>query len=239
MLRKSLEWVGGSVLVYVLVAACSSAVDSQGPDGSDGGATASQGEGEGTGASPAGDGDGSGASSTGHGNSSGGSILDPITDPVPEAEAAEDGERIINRYITTSDGLKKAQGFWDTELEVECTFGVAEDGETRCLPVTSTANVSGYFSDSGCTVPVAAAVVGPCQTSDYAYRYLSPATCAGGQYNIVVYRLENTISSTVYQGTPGNCSEISEGLRDAFDFYSITKVPTSTFAEGSYVNGSN
>lgn len=154
MMRRAVEWFLGSVLVYVVVSACaaSKGVDdlvemasggikammggsdsmagalasgssSSKPDGGNAetGSGATQGEGATN--------QGSGATQ-GEGASGGMSIMNPV----PDANAAEDGTRIVNLYRTTPDGLKTPEGYWDKVLQMRCSFFLAEDGKERCIP---------------------------------------------------------------------------------------------------------
>lgn len=175
--------------------------------------------------------DGTGAdNSDGEGATGGTSIIDPV----PEAEAA-DGTRIVNSYWTTADGLKTPVGFFDKDLSVQCYFYPAEDGKQRCIPA---GNVSvTYFQDSGCTVPVGHASKTACASS-YAQRLISGACSAGMTSGYEIHQVgAQLVSPTIYAGTPEACSQLTGTIYDNYNYYPLTKVPATTFAEGTLVQG--
>jgi hypothetical protein len=61
------------------------------------------------------------------------------------------GARLRARVLDAGGVAVAFQGFRDRELESNCEIQMAEDGEYRCLPVTSGAI---YFLDPSCTHPV-------------------------------------------------------------------------------------
>lgn len=126
--------LGGSIAIYVVMAAC----------------------GAGGGSPTAASGDGGGASSGAVGDGSGsGSLLDVLTDPVSEAQADpnQSGTRLKLNYYAGADGSKQvAASMHDTMLNVDCYFQTAVDGTTRCLPLGTATN---YYSDANCTQPLA------------------------------------------------------------------------------------
>lgn len=116
-------------LVYAVMAACSSGVDTGSdrtstPTGSSGGTS-------------------SGATSSGS--------------PVPNAMADEwwsPGSRLKVRYVETEDGAKQFLGWFDTKRGESCVLYTYPDGSMRCLP-TLDAIVGTYFSDPACATPLA------------------------------------------------------------------------------------
>lgn len=147
MFRRALEWFGGSVLVYALVAACAGAdLDGTG-DASSGGADGDGGGKSGMGAS--------GSGGTGSGNSPGSTGGTSMMNPVPDALAfPESGSRLRVQTIEGADGSANviAGQFYDSELEETCSPGRAADGVTRCLP--SSVALGGFFADAGCSTRV-------------------------------------------------------------------------------------
>lgn len=255
MMRRAVEWFLGSVLVYVFVAACaaSKGVDDLVEMASGGikaiiGGSDSMAGALGSGASQSPDGgkaetgsgatQGSGATNQGSGatqgeGASGGMA---IMNPVPEADAAEDGTRIVNLYRTTPDGLKTPAGyeFWDKELDLKCTFALAEDGKERCVPPFES-SVGSYFGDSGCSVPVGFSSKGLCPK--YGYAGTAPTTCGQGTaYRYTFYQI-GAKTSTVYQKSGDTCVEVAPSTHETADFYSVAKIAPTTFAEGSVVQG--
>lgn len=86
----------------------------------------------------------------------------PEVDAKPRADVGETGgTRLKRRWIVADDGTREAAGLFDSELGVRCSFGVAADGELRCLPTSddlrvlplpTSANDPGvFYLDAECT----------------------------------------------------------------------------------------
>jgi hypothetical protein len=61
------------------------------------------------------------------------------SDGVPPGDVyaiSHGGTRLKARFVTTTDGLHAFDGWFDTARSERCAFGVASDGEVRCLPFT-------------------------------------------------------------------------------------------------------
>lgn len=74
-------------------------------------------------------------------------------DPPGATEPTETpGSRLRRVWLTAEDGTRQAvHAVWfDSALETECSFTLAGDGTTRCLP-TAGASTVGFFSNSACT----------------------------------------------------------------------------------------
>lgn len=247
MIRKTLEWFGGSIVVYVLVAACAGAgalddSDEQQVTTLPGAPIDTDGDGEPDGLDTDGDGiiDMPMPMSVANGDGDG-SILDPILDPVPEASAAEDGTRIVNRYRTTLGGLKTPDSsgqFWDTEREEICRFLPTANGD-RCLPYSPYVDLTihFYYSDSSCTISLAHQVYG-CASPRYASRAVSTGTGDSCTPNSTYeyYEVGAIHTGTAYRDSGGTCTETS--LNAAITYYAVgARIPDTDFAEGSFQNG--
>lgn len=203
MIKKSLEWFGGSVVVYVLVAACAG-------HGKDDGVTGSN--------------NGGASGPVDSGNLTGGKGNGSILDPVPEAEAAEDGSRLKVMRIASADGLKvPTGGVWDSQLNIECFRSMAEDGAFRCLPRLRM-NILNLFADSGCTQAVSS--WDQCDSAP--------------EYMVNSYRDNNCIVSRIWRTGPevdkvyvksGNDCIEAVGQSDYRHFRVGAAVPASSFAE--------
>lgn len=248
MIRRSIEWFLGSVVVYLCVAACAAGGGIEGMMqmatgglaamlGGDQGSGAEGSDGQGAESSGAQASDGSGAmGADGEGATGGVSIIDPV----PNADAAEDGTRIVNLYRTTTDGLKTAEGYFDKELGVRCSFAVAEDGKERCLPPYQAAVSTTYFSDSGCTVPLAASSKSVCPA--YAYFGQQDATLcssAVNAYKYLFYQIGTKQTAGVYQKSSSTaaCTEADATVYESADFYQVTKLDPASFVEGTLGQG--
>ena len=187
--KEALRTVAGSIVVYVIVAACSGAGDVSRPGAPD-------------------------ASSVG----------DALTGPVPDAKAdegASSGSRLkANRYVG-SDGSSQFVGtFHDTQLNVDCTFQKASDGMTRCVPTSTGVTAYGlFFTDAGCTVPVAsAAPCAPAPTQVAVGMSTGMCTSTSTTYSIgPVYS-----GPLLYEGGPSACIKVAPLA--GYTYYSVGAV---------------
>jgi hypothetical protein len=111
--------------------------------------------------------------------------------------ATQDGSRLKARYLVASDGARSPTGTWnDTKLGADCTFQVAIDGQTRCLPGSLQSGYWGIqYSDAACLKAVAVWVVSanaacPNETPlplDLYGRVDVPKTCVGAPATTVAY----------------------------------------------------
>jgi hypothetical protein len=254
-MREALKFVGGSVVVYVVMAACSSsyrvphpeefegAMGGSGPMGNAGApgvgglANASGSGSMGLG----GDNDPTGQMGTagqveGAGGSAGGSgpldagmmdaIADAMTDPVPDASAEESGSRLKARYYVGDDGSKQFAGWYDSERKENCTVMSASDGVLRCLPFTLFASAGSYFSDSNCSSQYFVAAK-PTNTACGT----TPSTGYGytSTCGFTFYTLTPASPSVVYAGTPGACTEVTAPT--TYAFFTGTSIPASSFVK--------
>jgi hypothetical protein len=239
--KETARLVGGSIAVYVIMAACSAASGPNGftPSGQAQGHGSSGGTSSGgtsSGSTPE-DGsggaidDGSGTGSAHDGMASGSSgILDAFTDPVPTASAdsTQSGTRLKASYYVGSDGSKTFSTMHDNQLNVDCSFATASDGTIRCLP-TGGASVGSYYADSGCSQALAYAYV-PCgSTPSYATQYLgSSGRCNG--YMSHLFPVSGAFSGTVYSGAPSSCVATTT----PYSVYSIgSELAPSTFVQAT------
>jgi hypothetical protein len=202
------RYVPGSIVVYLVVAACSAA----GP----------------TGISSSLDGGGGSAD----GSNSGGdapSLLDALTDPVPPASADtnQSGTRLKVKYYAGDDGSKAFAGFYDSQRKEDCSFRTAADGVSRCMPTTN-AVFSGYYADMTCTQPV---VVVPAGCSTPTYVLQTDVSC-----NPVSDLLSVGVSysgSSIYVLSGTTCTGTSGTGSGAAYFYLGSEVPPSSFVAGT------
>lgn len=229
--KEGLKLVFGSVVVYVVMAACAgggtmSPSDTSAGGGSSGGAVSASGSSSGGNGS-----DGSGSSGGSTGDDSGGtSFLDALTDPVPAAQAdtTQSGSRLKAKYYVGSDGSKQFIGWHDSMLNVDCAFVLASDGTTRCMPYyPEAALIATYFSDSGCTQALALVATG-CTPPIYGSQSQAGmgGACATGFDRILQVGAAYTGAS--YTGAPASC--IATPSPSAYVLYSLgSEVAPSTF----------
>lgn len=210
--REVLRLVVGSVAVYVIVAACS-ANEGIAPSTVKNGSTAT----------------GGATNADGGTSSNGGSLLIAITNPVSDAAAqsATSGSRLKANYYVGTDGSKQFISWHDSQLGVDCSFALASDGTTRCMPVEYNALTGIYFSDSACSQTLAIINKG-CSAPKYAYGGVS--SCSS--YSYIIYQPGSAYTGTLYSGTPSSCSATTSSS-SSYGFYSATVVPPSTFVQAT------
>jgi hypothetical protein len=226
--KEGLKLVFGSVVVYVVMAACASG----GPGSPNGFGPDASGSSGGTGQ----DGSGSSGGGTGPNDSSGAGILDALTDPVPEAKADtnQSGSRLKAKYYVGSDGSKTFFGMHDSMLNVDCYFQPATDGTTRCLPsYPAGALISTFFYDSGCAVPLAYVPKG-CSPATYASQSQTGSGGCATAPSIRMFKLGTAYAGPLYTGSATNCSAQpdagADSLRSSYDISSLgPEVAPSTF----------
>lgn len=122
----------------------------------------------------------------------------------------ESGSRLKLRTLVGTDGSRSPAGWYDSQLEVDCSFGVASDGSTRCLPASAPTI---YFTNSTCTAMLAAA---PCGAPPPPFVAVLDDDCAPGPR---LFRVGNATSpATVYTKSIGGCIE---GGPTGVQFYSV------------------
>lgn len=227
ILREAARLVVGSFAVYVVFAACSAGgnpkqrltVEDRSPDGGlrqarDGGLPRIEG-------------------SAGRGPLPGdGSIIDPIIDPVPPANAEPtDGSRLKAIYRVAQDGAREpvAGLWWDSERGEECTWRRAADGVHRCLP-TALAPGSPLFADASCTQDAVLILRAFCAPGQVPPPYVTStiAECTS-DVRTRVLRLGAT-SPTIYNATAdGTCVDLTATYSPSYVFYLASEVPASGF----------
>lgn len=120
------------------------------------------------------------------------------------------GTRIKMRTLNTPDGARQYVGWHDTSYDVDCTFRLATDDATRCLPNDVAYHVN-LYSDSGCTIPAVLAY--NCNAAPKYIEMQTLTAACGGQgstsYFGAVYTRGAQLS-TVYQNN-GSCAAITIG----------------------------
>ena len=174
--------------------------------------------------SPSGGGTGGGTAQTGTGGT--GSTTTQTT------VSAISGTRLKAYWATAADGSQQFMFLWrDTQLNIDCNFTLAQDGQWRCLP---TAMLATYFSDSSCMTRVGYDL---CATTNHP-GYISVPAAATSSCSVApaptLYGRGAQYTGTVYTGTPSACSDASSFL-SAFSFYALgSAVDVTTFQSASY-----
>jgi hypothetical protein len=211
--KEGLKLVLGSVVVYVVMAACASVGTMSPSDTSAGAGSSSGGAASASGSSSGGNGsDGSGSSGGSTGADSGGmSLLDALTDPVPAANAdtTQSGSRLKAKYYVGSDGSKQFLGWHDSMLNVDCSFLLASDATTRCIPAAPPGvgiATQNFFADAACTQPLGVTDGACAPTPAFITMTTTDLACSTTTKK---YAAGPRFTGTLYQGTPAACTQVS------------------------------
>jgi hypothetical protein len=109
----------------------------------------------------------------------------------------------VRQQLTGSDGtiINSPAGLHDTQLNVDCVITKASDGMQRCLPITSSGYVLGYFADAACTLAVG---MFPSCNPAPSYLYKNTGTCGTASYQFFSAGAAFT-GSNVYYAVGTNC----------------------------------
>ncbi|NUP08398.1 MAG: hypothetical protein HOW73_20300 [Polyangiaceae bacterium] len=136
------------------------------------------------------------------------------------------GSRIRARTVAGADGSRGPAGWYDAQLETECTWRTASDGETRCLPL---ATPTTFFADAGCTQPI---VRMPC---DAAPRYIEAVAAQCNQPAPTIYSVGPAIAApqaAFVLGANGACDQ-TIAVGSGFWFSSEGSLAPGNFVQAS------
>lgn len=145
-------------------------------------------------------------------------------DPLP-------GSRLKPKFRRGDDGAKEyIQGLWfDSQRGEDCTFLLASDGQTRCLPKGNTFQ---YYADAQCTQAMVL-LQSACSTPAYG---VTTATVAcgldtGGQHVFSVG--PSTNPPMIYGKAGSSCFAIGPTSADYTYFMVGAEVPPSSFVSAT------
>ncbi len=84
---------------------------------------------------------------------SGGDVMPPPSNDVSDQYTS--GTRLQAKWMVTSDGTQQFETWHDTQLDQDCFFFTAGDGQLRCLPSAGMFANGFDFADPGCSQPLA------------------------------------------------------------------------------------
>jgi len=223
--KETLRVCLGSAITYAIVASCSASNNGPSASNSPTGGVGSKL----VGGAPIGElggGSGRGGSLT--------SLIDAIANPVPDAEASTSGTRLRAVYRTANDGSKEyLANWWDSQRNEYCWFIQMYDGSSRCLPygadpTNGQINYTGvgtYYSDAGCTSPLA--VTGTC-TAGLKYA-IENSSCP---QSVKIYSLGQQFTDGVYTKSGTSCN--SATISASYTLYALgPEVPPSSFVSAT------
>ncbi len=131
-----------------------------------------------------------------------------------------------------TDGSRTFAGWHDSQLDVDCAFGAASDGNFRCLPYAVSADV---YADANCTQPVVEAACAP--GTKYAYVRTRATAACGGLDRDQLYNLGSAMSVTkVFQKGFQTC--VAEDVPQGYQVYALgDAIPSETFVERAITVG--
>jgi hypothetical protein len=134
------------------------------------------------------------------------------------------GTRLKAQVLRGKDnGPAVFRSTFDSELAVTCSFQLATDGQTRCLP----SQVVPYYGDAGCTQLVLPLYEG-CSVPSYVSRGAEGCMLQGLAVGAKV------TPPKVFFGTPGSCKEVSTTPNQVF--YALTVAAPDRFVTGGKVS---
>lgn len=149
--------------------------------------------------------------------------------PTPDAAMSDfnaSGSRIKLRYLETPDGAKLVTGLFDSQRSEDCSFRMASDGETHCLPVAPAA--VGFYSDTSCSQP--ALELDSCAPAPKYLVAIGAVSCASAPPTAGprIYKT-GTASTSAYRIVGTTCT--NTGVQTDLVFYALgAEVDPSEFA---------
>ncbi len=211
-MRESVLSLMGGGMVYVAMAACSGGGAGPGTHGS---------------GAP-----GGGGATTHAGLAPDSGLVDALLDPVPEAAADPvSGRRLKAQYRLGDDGSKEyISGTWyDSQRNENCSFTLAADGSTRCLPDGVGVTV---YGDSACMSPVVM-LTSTCPAPTYALS-TDFGTCEVQQGGTHVLAIGATATpATLYVKNGSSCIPAGSAP-SGYTYYDVgAEIPASSFVSAT------
>lgn len=148
--------------------------------------------------------------------------------------STQSGERIKAVYLVADDGAKTPIGWLDADTGQRCSFEVAGDGFTRCLPVVLRSGlVRVFYASADCSGEAVAVGVlvgfAPCAPVGPYVKDTEHVACAAG---VEVY----SVGSKFVGNEPAHYSDGANCVANAgdkFDFFDVSRVEPVTFVGSS------
>lgn len=146
-----------------------------------------------------------------------------------QTTSAISGSRLKAYWLTTSDGAQQFDYLWrDTQLNIDCSIGMAPDGQYRCLP-TALGGIGTYFSDSGCSTPLMVAAFTCSAASPQPPPYISVSQSTGTGCSTTtkttIYNTGSPYTGGVYSGTSTSCLNLGPTYaQEGVTLYSVGSV---------------
>lgn len=153
--------------------------------------------------------------------------------PSDPSKIGASGSRLKARFYAGEDGSQQFVGWYDSQLQKNCTFTPTGDGKLRCV-VEGLAGRSGYFADTGCSQPTVVVSKG-CTPPSLANASATSAGSCGTTFSLRIANVGAKHVGPVYAGTPASCIAAGAAFTtDILDYYDIgADVPLTTYVLGS------
>lgn len=143
-------------------------------------------------------------------NTSSPAAAETTTASAPEDLPPMSGTRLRAKLIVAGDA-RELVGFYDSLRKEDCTFQLAEDGRTRCLPVTFPYFPSGtIFADASCKTEVtfAPAIAASCDAEHAKYALVTRYDSGCGAASPAALRsvIETVSTTDLFVAAAGTCT---------------------------------
>ncbi len=143
------------------------------------------------------------------------------------------GTRLRRVIIRPAGGEPTLAGWYDVELEADCAFVRAEDGRTRCLPISAG---SFYFQDSACASPVLVAADDGCDDARFAQTLGPPSGCGEMPVSTLQYEVDRALIAVdrAFVVRSGECVAADVALPRA---HRLMRMDPARFVAGEWTRG--
>jgi hypothetical protein len=141
----------------------------------------------------------------------------------------QSGTRIKAKVLTTPDGAKSFAGWRDTQRNEDCSFLLAADGQTRCLP-TGVMFPAEFFADSTCTQNGYISTL--CSLPSYALVWTQSATCGEYSYRVFSASVASDAGTFFSRSADGGCT-LAGSVPGYLTIRATQEIPASSFVAGT------
>jgi hypothetical protein len=137
--------------------------------------------------------------------------------------------RLVPALIAQPGTSSLVRGWHDNERNVDCSFTLASDGKTRCLPAGGFATI--FFTDTACKSPsrVVVSTESSCFPMASPFARVTSTTCPPTTRVFALGTARRSLPEASTETGPGRCARVA-GLSNAFD---ATETDPSGFVEGT------
>jgi len=159
-----------------------------------------------------------------------GALVDPSTlAEVEPAQLPEPG-RIARVGYKSADGAFMVSGYHDTQLDIDCNFGLLRDGKQHCYPRFNNAP---EFSDAMCQTTLLGVSTACGVKPDLYFSRSSQDGCNAGT---IAVKADQPFTGQEYERDPadGSCAAVPSGASPDLTLYTSVDLPDSAVPEIAY-----